>query len=76
MSQGRSRPSKGRKAEPREPLWKEKHDHPGSGVKAECRSDIKMVMGRISRKIKEKHNHMMTATRIIVQVMRDTLDEL
>ena len=76
MSQGRSRPSEGR-SEPIEPLWKEKHDHPpGSGVKAECRSDIKMVMGRISRKIKEKHNHMMTATRIIVQVMRDTLDEL
>ena len=76
MSQGRTRPSSHEDPRMAPGLWKEKPDHPGLDIQPECRSDIKKVMGRISRKIKEKHNHMMTATRIIVQVMKDTLDEL
>ena len=53
------------------PLWVEKQDY-----KPECRSDIRKVMGQISRRIKDKHNHMMAATQIIVKVCQDILDEL
>ena len=57
--------------------WEEKSDigymEPPKG---ECKSEVKHVMRQISRKIKQEHSNMMAATKIIVKVLREVLDDL
>ena len=66
--------------------WAEK-PHGGSWVeksdigymeapKGECKDEVKHVMRQISRKIKQEHSNMMAATKIIVKVLREVLDDL